>query len=316
MSWKILITDGFEESGINSLIQNGFEVESLTLNPQQLLEILPGYNGIIVRSATKVRTDLIEKCSQLKFIARAGVGMDNIDVDFAKSKSIAVLNTPSSSSRSVAELAMAHMFSLTRGLQQSNRNLKDQATFKSLKKSLSSSNELQGKTLLLVGMGRIGRELAKMALGIGMKVIASDPFIKTASVEFKIQDKIIEIDIPLFSLDEALSQADYISLHSPYTGQELIGASNLHLLKASAFIINTSRGNNINEEVLLDALNSGKIAGAGLDVFHNEPEVNPALLNHPLVSVTPHIGASTNEAQLRIAEELVQQITELYQSEN
>lgn len=316
MSWKILITDGFEESGINSLLQNGFSVDSATLDPQQLLEKLPDYHGIIVRSATKVRIELIEQCTQLKFIARAGVGLDNIDVDYAKSKNIAVLNTPSSSSRSVAELALAHMFCLTRGLQQSNRNLKDQATFKSLKKSLSSSNEVYGKTLLLIGMGKIGRELARMALGVGMKVIASDPFIKKASVELKIQDISFDIDIPLFDLETALSQADYISLHSPYTGQELLGASNFHLLKTTAYLINTSRGNNINEEILLEALNTGKIAGVGLDVFHHEPDVKPELLNHPLISVTPHIGASTNEAQMRIADELVQQITDLYHRGN
>lgn len=316
MTWKILITDGFEESGIQSLRDHQFEVDVQKVNAELLPSLLPNYQGIIVRSATKVRASLIQKCPELKFIARAGVGLDNIDVEAARSLGIAVLNTPASSSRSVAELAMSHMMSLTRGLQLSNRTLDGPDRFTSLKKSLSASNELKDKTLLLIGMGRIGRELAKMALGLEMKVLATDPFLDKVQVGLQIQNVLITIPIPLVRLEEGIPQADYISIHSPYTGKEIIDRSVFNLVKKTCIIVNTSRGENIDEQALLEALDQGLVAGAGLDVFHNEPNVRKELLNHPKVSVTPHIGASTFEAQQRIADELVAKIVDLKNSIN
>lgn len=308
MGWKILIADGLEESGILALKKNGFKVDNLKLSEEELKRALPDYDGIIVRSATKVRSGLIEGCQRLKFIARAGVGLDNIDVDYAKNKGIKVINTPASSSRSVAEIAMGHMMCLTRGLHVSNRGWEGAQAFSNLKKLLSSSNELKGKTLLLVGLGRIGRELAKMALGLEMKVIATDPFVQYLNIDIHIQGQTITVDIPLYTLEEALPLADYISLHAPYTGQAILGEHNLHHLKKTAFIINTSRGENIDEQAVLEALKNNQLAGVGLDVYQNEPNVSSDWLNHPMVSVSPHIGASTLEAQFRIAEEMVHQI--------
>lgn len=308
MSWKIIITDGLEESGIASLRNHGFIVDIKNLNPQELVEQLPEYHGIIVRSATKVRADLIDLCPNLKFIARGGVGLDNIDVIHAQQKGIQVINTPASSSRSVSELAMAHMMGLTRGLQISNRNLKDKDSFISLKKSQANSGELQGRTLLLIGLGRIGRELAKMALGIEMQVIACDPFIKSAVIEMDIHKHKFQIELDLVSMDEGLARADYISIHSPYDGNKILDESSFIKMKRGVIIINTSRGNNIDEAALLKAIESGQVKGAGLDVFESEPDFNPAFVNHPNISITPHIGASTSDAQQRIAGELVEKI--------
>ena len=308
MSWKILITDGLEESGIASLRSHGFIVDVNSLNPQDLLIQLPAYDGIIVRSATKIRTDLIDSCPNLKFIARGGVGLDNIDVIHAQQKGIQVINTPASSSRSVAELAMAHMLGLTRGLQNSNRALIDKASFISLKKNQAISGELKTRTLLLIGLGRIGRELAKMALGMDMTVIACDPFIKSAIIDMDIRKHKFEIEIDLVSMDEGLSRADYISIHSPYDGKKILDELSFAKMKRGVFIINTSRGDNIDEAALLKSIDSGIVAGAGLDVFEKEPDINPAFINHTKISITPHIGASTIDAQQRIAEELVEKI--------
>ncbi len=316
MSWKILITDGFEESGIQSLRNHGFVVDVVKLDAESLATMLPEYQGIIVRSATKLRSSLIQKCPGLKFIARAGVGLDNIDVEAARVMGIPVLNTPASSSRSVAELAMGHMLSLTRGLQLTNRSLDGPDQFSALKKKLSNSNELKDKTLLLIGMGRIGRELAKMALGLEMHVIASDPFLDKAAVELQIQNVKIQIVIPLVQLEEGIRQADYISIHSPYSGKEILHRQQLVNLKKGCIIVNTSRGENIDELALLEALDQELVGGAGLDVFQNEPNVRKELLTHPKISITPHIGASTIEAQQRIAEELVGKILELKSKNN
>lgn len=311
MSWNILITDGLEESGIAALRNHGFTVDVKSLNPVELFEELPGYDGIIVRSATKVRTELIDHCPKLKFIARGGVGLDNIDVIHAQQKGIQVINTPASSSRSVAELAMAHMLSITRNLQNSNRNLLNNERFISLKKSMSKAGELKGRTLLLIGLGRIGRELAKMALGFEMKVIACDPFIKSALIDMDIAKHKFQVEIELISLDEGLARADYISMHSPYDGNKILNQESFGKMKKGVFIINTSRGDNIDEGALLKAIDEGVVAGAGLDVFEKEPDFNPAFINHPKISITPHIGASTIDAQLRIAEELVEKIVQL-----
>lgn len=310
---KILITDGLEETGISGLRTHGFTVDVKSLNPQELFEQLPNYDGIIVRSATKVRAELIDHCPNLKFIARGGVGLDNIDVIHAQQKGIQVINTPAASSRSVAELAMAHMLGLTRGLQICNRSLKDKDSFISLKKSQANSGELKDRTLLLIGMGKIGRELAKMALGLEMQVIAYDPFIKTAVIEMNIRRHTFEIEIELVSLETGLARADYISLHSPYDGKKILDEHSFKLMKKGVFIINTSRGENIDEASLMQSIETGIVKGAGLDVFESEPDIHQSLINHPNISITPHIGASTTDAQQRIAEELVLKIMKLKQ---
>lgn len=313
MSWKILVTDGLEESGIHALKGHGFTVDLKKLEAAELPNELINYQGIIVRSATKLRQDLINSCPNLKFIARAGVGMDNIDIDAARAKGIKVINTPASSSRSVAELSMAHIYNLSRNLQLSNRNLKDKSSFVELKKSLSKATELKGKTLLIIGMGRIGRELGLLALGSGMKILAHDPFINQVSLNFELQGQTLLIAVPMVSLDEGLPEADYVSMHSPFDGNQILTKARFALMKKTACVINTSRGENLDETALLDALNSDQLAGAGLDVFQNEPDVNPLLISHPKISVSPHIGASTLDAQQRIAEELVTQIVSLYE---
>ncbi|MGB4969471.1 MAG: NAD(P)-dependent oxidoreductase [Saprospiraceae bacterium] len=311
MSWKLLISDGLEESGIKALQNQGFIVDVKQFNPEELKINLPLYDGIIVRSATKVRADLMDLCPNLKFIARGGVGLDNIDVSHAQNRGILVINTPASSSRSVAELAMAHILCISRSLQISNRSMIDKESFIDLKKRLSNSYELQGRTLLLIGMGRIGRELAKMAIGNGMHVIATDPFIERAEIAFNIAEQAFKINIKLVSLEIGLKQADYISIHSPYNGNKILDESQFLQMKKGVCIINTSRGENINEIALLQAIDSGIVRAVGLDVFENEPNINAEILKNPFISMSPHIGASTLDAQQRIAQELVDKIVTL-----
>ncbi|MEO6190411.1 MAG: NAD(P)-dependent oxidoreductase, partial [Saprospiraceae bacterium] len=242
---------------------------------------------------------------------RAGVGMDNIDVEYARSKGIDVINTPAASSRSVAELAMAHMLTLTRSLQITNRSLQNPESFNALKKQLSSSTEVKGKNLVLIGFGRIGSELAKMALALEMKVLVVDPFINSAEVRLTLGDQQVDYELSIIDKNEALGLADYISLHAPFLGEAILGEQEFKLMKKSCIIINTSRGENIDEDALLHALDKGMIASAGLDVFQNEPNINNRLINHPKISLSPHIAASTQEAQLRIAAELVDKIIAL-----
>lgn len=310
-NWRILINDGLEDSGIQALISSGIEVELNKVSQEDLSSKLQDYDGILVRSATKVRKEHIDSSPGLKLIGRGGVGMDNIDVDYARSKGIDVINTPGASSRSVAELAMAHILSLTRSLHESSSQLKDADSFKLLKKKFSASTEIKNKTLALLGFGRIGSELAKMAIGLEMKVIVVDPFIPHANIELSIQSQKIQITLPLVSKNEAIAKADYISLHAPYTGTNILGESEFNLMKSSCIVINTSRGENIDEDALLHALDNNRIAGAGLDVFLNEPNVKKEIFEHPRICVSPHIGASTQEAQERVAAELVEQIIQI-----
>lgn len=311
MSWKILVNDGMESSGISALIDAGFEVDTQKIPQDELIHKICNYEGIIVRSATKVRKDLIDACPGLMFIARGGVGLDNIDVDYAIRKGIQVINTPAASSRSVAELAMGHILTLTRRLQLSNRELKGSEQFGILKKSMASCTEVTGKTLFIVGFGRIGKELAKMAIAMNMNVIVHDPFLKEAQLSIHLGQQNINLELPLVSLEHGLSDADYISLHSPFIGKPILDKEAFECVKKGAYIINTSRGENIDEDQLLSAIHSGKIAGAGLDVFNDEPNINPLILSNPKISVSPHIGASTQEAQERIAVELVEKIIAL-----
>jgi len=314
MSWKILINDGMEESGVHALKSLGFEVDTQKIPQEDLPHKLQEYNGIIVRSATKVRKELIDVCPGLKFIARGGVGMDNIDVSYARDKGIAVINTPAASSRSVAELAMAHLLSTTRGLQDANRQFSGGDQFSALKKKWSGCSEIQNKTLLLLGFGRIGSELAKMATAMGMHVIVNDPFVEKANLKIKLGVQEVEVELPMVSREEGFTKADYVSLHAPFTGSALLGKDEFAIMKKGCFVINTSRGENIDEEALLHALDAGIVSAAGLDVFQNEPHINDALIQHPKICTSAHIGASTMEAQERIAGELVEKINELYKS--
>lgn len=309
---RILINDGIHATGLKMLQDAGHEVDTQNIPQADLNDKLPNYAAICVRSATKVRTDLIDKCPDLKVIGRGGVGLDNIDVEHAKSKGIKVCNTPAASSRSVAELAFGHLLSLSRFLYQSNRAMpqKGNAEFKALKKSYAKGMELEGKTMGIIGFGRIGQEAAKIALGLQMKVLAVDPYIKEANIDISIHDQTVNVNLKTVSMDEMLSQADAITLHIPFTGSPALGAAEFSKMKDGVMIANAARGGTIDEDALLTALNSGKVAAAGLDVFENEPTPREDLINHAHVSCTPHIGASTLEAQEKIGIELAEQLIE------
>ncbi|MFT6335673.1 MAG: D-3-phosphoglycerate dehydrogenase [Saprospiraceae bacterium] len=311
---NILINDGLHPSGIKMLEEAGHTIQTDKIAQEDLLTELPKFDGICVRSATKVRTDLIDACANLKFIGRGGVGLDNIDVDHAKSKGIAVLNTPAASSRSVAELAFGHMMSLSRFIYQSNRQMPTDgnANFGSLKKSYSKGIELEGKTLGIIGLGRIGQEAAKIGLGLGMNVVGVDPFIKEqVTVTCKLGPISVDVEVDAISMDEMLGQADFITMHIPFTGAPALGAAEFSKMKKGVFLVDAARGGTIDEDALLDALDNGTVAAAGLDVFINEPTPRQDILSHAKISLTPHIGASTLEAQEKIGTELASKIIEV-----
>lgn len=310
---RILINDGIHPTGESMLREAGYEVNTTKIEQADLLTSLPEYDAICVRSATKVRADLIDACPNLKVIGRGGVGMDNIDVDYARSKGLKVVNTPAASSRSVAELAFAHLFSLSRSLYLSNQEMpeKGNTEFKSLKKAYSKGFELEGKTLGVIGFGRIARETIKIALGLGMKVKVVDPFVPEADLAFDIQGNTFNIRLKSVPMAEMLPAADVISLHIPFTGKAVLSDDQFSIMKDGLILINAARGGTVDEAALLRALESGKVAAAGLDVFENEPAPRTDLLQHPRVSVTPHIGASTGEAQEKIGIELAQQLIDI-----
>lgn len=307
---KILVNDGIEADGKLILEDAGYEVNTTTVAQEDLTKELPNYDVIIVRSATKVRKDLIDACPNLKIIARGGVGTDNIDVAYARSKGIEIITTPAASSQSVAELAMGHIFSLTRFLHRSNREMAT-GDFKKLKSAYAQGVQLKGKTLGIVGFGRIGQELARIALAMGMDVLVSDPFIKETDLTiglYNSKDVKLSIHLSSYPLTEVLKKADFISLHTPALEKPLIGADEMAMMKDGAIIVNCARGGVVDEDALLAALESGKIGGAGLDAFMNEPNPRADLLNHPRISVSPHIGAATMEAQANIGLELADKI--------
>ncbi|MEE2700539.1 MAG: D-2-hydroxyacid dehydrogenase [Bacteroidota bacterium] len=311
---KILANDGISETGINALTAKGFEVVTKKVAQEELVDVInrENYQVLLVRSATTVRKDLIDSCPNLKIIGRGGVGMDNIDVDFAKEKGINVINTPAASSASVAELVFAHLFGMVRFLFDSNRQmpLSGDSEFKSLKKSYAKGKELAGKTLGIIGFGRIGKEVAKRAIGLGMKVIAHDKFIKEANITlefFNGEKKSFTIETE--SLDDVLVNSDFVSLHVPKIGDEaVIGAEEIGKMKTGAGIVNTARGGLVDETALMFALDKKKLAYVGLDVFDNEPTPSIHICMHNAISLTPHIGAATLEAQDRIGTELADQI--------
>ena len=313
---KILANDGIAASGITALEKAGFEVNTTHVAQEQLVHFINENSivGLLVRSATKVRKELIDRCPGLKLIGRGGVGMDNIDVAYAREKGLHVINTPAASSASVAELVFAHLFGGVRYLYDANRNmpLEGDSNFKQLKKSYSAGSELRGKTLGVLGFGRIGQATAKIALGIGMKVIYFDPFIENASITLDFFDgQKANFDFKSMTKASVLRESDFITLHVPAQKEYVIGTTELDMMKPGVGIINAARGGVIDEVALIGALESGKVAFAGLDVFESEPKPEITILMHPKISLTPHIGAATLEAQDRIGTEMASQIITL-----
>ncbi|MFA6571004.1 MAG: D-2-hydroxyacid dehydrogenase [Bacteroidota bacterium] len=294
---KVLVSDGIEKIGADMLKNAGLEVFDLKFTPEELLKHIAEYDAIIVRSATKVTKEVID-AGNLKVIARGGVGLDNIDTAYAKEKGIPVLNTPGASSISVAELAIGHMFAVCRFLNLSNTEMRQG---KWPKKEYAKGIELTGKTLGLLGLGNIGKEVAKRALGLGMKVIAFDPFVTSTN-----------LNVNLIAKDDVVTNSDFISLHLPFIKAEgpTLTAKEFAKMKKGVIIINCARGGVVSEKDLLEALNNGQVGAAGIDVFENEPflDAQKELIAHPRVSVTPHIGASTNEAQDRVGAEIAQKV--------
>ncbi len=310
---KILANDGISTSGKEALEQAGFEVITTTVAQEQLINYINAHQicVLLVRSATTVRQALIDACPSIKVIGRGGVGMDNIDVDYARQKGIHVINTPASSSQSVAELVFAHLFTGVRFLHDSNRNmpLEGDTRFNALKKNYANGVELRGKTLGIIGFGRIGIEVAKIALGVGMKVIASDKFVGKAEVKVEFYNgQFINVEIETEPMKDLLKHSDFITLHIPAQNEYVIGEKQFELMKDGVGIINAARGGIIDEVALVNALDSGKVAFAGLDTFMDEPTPAVQILMNPNISLTPHIGAATNEAQDRIGTELAEQI--------
>lgn len=312
MNIRILANDGLEAGAIKKLEEHGFEVLTSKVPQEELVQYINEnhISALIVRSATKVRKELIDACPNLYFIGRGGVGMDNIDVEYARACGKIVTNTPAASTNAVAEMVFAHLFTLARFLHLSNREMpeKGHTDFAKLKKSYSAAFELRGKTIGIIGFGRIGQATAKIALGLGMKVL---PYARTRretelELDFLKTGDTFTIAFETVDLDEVYANADIISLHVPMPedGKPLLDAAAFSRMKPGVIIINASRGGVVDEQALLEALESGQVGAAGLDVFENEPQPNPALLSHPRISVSPHVGGSTVEAQERIGTEM------------
>jgi D-3-phosphoglycerate dehydrogenase len=317
---KILANDGIDSTGKKALEAMGCTVITEKVAQEELAAAInrEQYDGLLVRSATTARKELIDACQSLKFIGRGGVGIDNIDAEYARSKGIDVFNTPASSSQAVAELVMSVLFAAARGVYDSGRHMHsaDGKAFETLKKKYSKGFELRGKTIGIVGFGRIGQSLASYALGCGMRVIACDRTteeFKTLTIDLGGQS--VHVNVPLMPFHAMLREADIVSLHVPKQpdGSAVIGNEEFEYLREGAILINTSRGGVIDETALLENLNSGKIRAACLDVFVGEPNANPALLAHPGIIATPHIGASTVEAQERIGLEIAENVQRIMQ---
>ena len=313
---KVLANDGISKSGADKLVKNGFDIITVSVEQGQLINYINKNDVVVllVRSATKVRKDIIDSCPSLKIIGRGGVGMDNIDVEYAREKGLKVINTPAASSLSVAELVIAHLYSCVRFLHISNRNmpLEGDTNFKSLKKAFAKGIELRGKTLGIIGFGRIGQEVAKIAIGIGMHVIYYDLHNDKVNIELMFFDnKKIDFSLEKSSFEDVLSKSDFITLHVPAQKEYVIGEKEFDLMKTGAGVINASRGGVIDEVALNKNIDEGKISFAALDTFENEPKPEITLLMNPKISLTPHIGAATNEAQDRIGVELADQITQI-----
>ena len=314
---KVLANDGISKSGVDILNKNGFEVYLDKIEQDNLEDFINSekITILLVRSATQVRKNLIDNCKSLKIIGRGGVGMDNIDVEYAKSNNLLVINTPSASSNSVAELVFAHLFSGSRFLYDSNRKmpLEGEKNFKDLKKNYSEGIELKNKNLGIIGLGKIGLEVAKIGFGLGMNIFGFDKFKTEKKLDLKLNEKSdYSFRLDLLTLDKLLEKSDFITVHVPAQENYIIGKNEFKKMKNGSAIINASRGGIIDEIELIRNLDNGKIKFAGLDTFENEPNPSVSILMHPKISLTPHIGAATSEAQDRIGEELAKQICDFY----
>ena len=312
---KILANDGISPSGKKALEEAGFRVVTENVPQDELAEAInkEQYVALLVRSATKVRKDLIDQCPSLKLIGRGGVGMDNIDVEYAREKGLSVINTPAASSLSVAELVMAHAFGAARFVYNANRTMPEKGAteFKALKKKYAKGSELRGKTMGVIGMGRIGQALATYALGCGMDVVYFDRSRESIALTLNIpHTNGVQVTLQRSDKSAVLKRSDFLSLHVPAqpNGDAVIGKAELAQMKPGSYLINTARGGSVDEKALVEALNSGHLAGAALDVFENEPAPSAEVLSQDKISLTPHIGAATAEAQDRIGLELAERI--------
>lgn len=318
---KILANDGIDAAGKKILNDAGIEVVTDKVPQEQLTDALKNYEGIVVRSATTVRKDLIDVVPNLKLIGRAGVGMDNIDVKYAREKGLAVVNTPAASSQSVAELVFAHFFTMVRFLHDANRKMPAAETkevFDALKKKYSAGIELQGKTLGIIGAGMIGKAVAKMAIGLGMNVLFHRLNNEDVIVDFDfhpgVSSQKLSFTFKCVPFEKLLAESDFITLHVPFPkgSAPIISKKELALMKKGVAIVNTARGGAVSEADLIEALNEGKVGYAGIDVFEGEPIIKKELREHPNVSLSPHIGGSTKEAQERIGIELATKVVEYF----
>lgn len=317
---KILANDGISKSGSDALEEAGFEVLNVHVAQEQLQNYINQHkiDVLLVRSATKVRKDIIDNCATLRIIGRGGVGMDNIDVDYARKNGIEVINTPEASSASVAELVFAHLFSGARFLHDSNRNmpLEGETRFNELKKRYSAGKELRGKTLGIIGFGKIGKEVAKIALGCGMKVIGSARDSGKVPIELSFFDgQKITFEIKTEPIEKVIKDSDFISLHVPSQSGYLIGKEEISQMKDGVGIVNASRGGVLHEVALIEAIENGKVSFAALDVFEEEPVPSVQVLMNERISLSPHIGGSTLEAQDRIGTELAEQIIKILRTQ-
>lgn len=311
---RVHANDGISQEGKQLLEEQEFTVTTQTIPQEKLADYLQRekVDALLVRSATKVRKELIDTCPGLKLIGRGGVGMDNIDVEYARSKGLKVVNTPTSSCISVAELVMAHLYGLMRDLYKANRRMpaEGHTAFKEMKKEYGKGTELRGKTLGILGFGRIGRWVARYAVGAGMKVIYTDRSATADYIELELNGEVHRVGIKMVPLDELLAKSDAITVHVSHGGEGnfALGKAEFEQMKPGMLLVNTSRGSSIDEKELIAALKDGRVRAAGLDVFMNEPAPDPELLKLPNVSLSPHIGAATVEAQDRIGQELADQL--------
>lgn len=314
---KVLANDGISKAGEQALKNAGIEILDNRVAQDHVINFINENNVdvLLVRSATKVRQDLIDACPGLKIIGRGGIGMDNIDVEYAIEKGLYVINTPTASSKSVAELVFGHFFSLARFLHESNRlmPLEGETHFDAMKKSFSKAYELSGKTLGVIGFGSIGQEVVKMGISLGMKVtvLTRKPKTKVLSLEF-FDGQTVNFEITSTNdMDAFLKEADFISINTPKTNEYIIDTAQFEKMKDGVYIVNTARGGVINEVALIDFIESGKVAGAALDVFEKEPNPEVLLLMNPALSLSPHVGGNTVDAQEKIGVELAEQIIKI-----
>lgn len=310
---NILVNDSFHSCGLKLLESKEFSIFKGNYEGEELVRFINENNigVLLVRSATKVNRQVIEACKTLKYIGRGGVGMDNVDEVACKENGIVAFNTPGGSTTAVAEMVFAHLLSMHRFISASNQLIKeDISKVKTLKKEFSSGHQLKGKTIGIWGTGRIGTEVARLAMSFGMNVLAYHKTNAEMCVQFEIRGKKVDVVIPVSSLDEFLQDSDIISLHVPHHDNAVITSEVISKMKDGLIFVNTSRSSNVDEGALLNALQSGKISKAALDVFSSN--VNAELLQHPNVSVTPHLGASTTEGQEKISMELARKILEFY----